>query len=357
MWRRCYALKLNNVHTLCYLYGALIQPVASYGCEVWAPSVLLKKGKIVRDGKQEILHNTFMRQALGVKEKTPTFIVLHELDRDPLWMFWLRQCTKFWNKVAALADTELTKHALLENVGMVVQEGNKECWAYSFLHCMCALGVIERPSQVVLSTNSDDGMPTKLQPFPLHSVNTAMQRLAGEAWATAAAAGPPRDIPSDQHEGFKLATHSAWFRADGGVDKRKSFARHLKWRQQITAVARFRMGSHHLDIESRRWGMGQTIRSSRVCSCCDMNIVEDEMHVVLECSLYEREREEFFSSIGMRQEEVGRGGMKGVMNGDGSLQHWQAVARFLLACSRRRAEMRKHQIDHGIIPGHMTVDM
>jgi hypothetical protein len=199
---------------------------------------------------------------------------------------------------------------------------------------MCALGVLDHPSQVVLDTNPDDGMPTKLQLIPLQGVNTAMQRHAGEAWATAAAAGPPRDIASDQHDGFKLATHSAWFRVDGSVDKRKSFARHLKWRQQISAVARFRMGSHHLDIDSRRWGLGQTIRSSRVCTCCEMNIVEDEMHVVFECSLYERERAELFEVTGVKHGEVDCRDMKGTMNGDGSLRHWHIF--FWRAVGRER---------------------
>jgi hypothetical protein len=94
-----------------------------------------------------------------------------------------------------------------------------------------------------------------------------------------------------------------------------------------------------------------------VCTCCEMNIVEDEMHVVFECSLYERERAELFEVTGVKHGEVDCRDMKGTMNGDGSLRHWQAVAHFLLACSRKRAEVRMHQIDRGIIPGHMTVDM
>jgi hypothetical protein len=58
----------------------------------------------------------------------------------------------------------------------------------------------------------------------------------------------------------------------------------------ITAAA-FRMGSHSLNIEARRWGKGKrfTSRPFRRCTCCDLGIVEDvedEMHVVFECPVY-----------------------------------------------------------------------
>lgn len=356
MWRRCYALKLSNVRTLMYLYGALIQPIASYGCEVWAPSVLFKNGKIIQQGEQEVMQNNFMRQALGVRDTTSTSIVFEELNKDPMWMFWLRQCCKLWNRVIALPDTELIKQALLENVCMAVVEGNKSCWAYCFLQCMCALGVLALPSQVILEAGPN-GMPIKLGSILLTGVDTAMRLPATAEWSKAQAAGPPRCSADAQHDGVKCATYAAWFRVDGGVNKNEAFTAHLKWRQQITAVARFRMGSHNLDIDARRWGQGQIARSQRICTCCDNQNIEDELHMVFECDLYHNERALFFGAIKASQESIEARDMKRVMNGDGSLGHWQAVAHFLQTCSKIRADKRAEQIADGIIPAYLKISM
>jgi hypothetical protein len=355
MWRRCYALRIRNVNTLCYLFGALIQPVASYGCEVWAPDVLCKKrGEgIIRDGKQEHMHNTFIRQALGLRECTPVEIMLGELGRKPLWTFWLCQCCKFWNKTVALPDTDLTKQALLENVCMAVSDNCKECWAHCFLQCMCTLGIFDQFSQAVQETG-DDGRPRKLLPMNMAIATTAMQRSMVEAWAAAKAQGPPRDIPADQHKGFKLAVHAAWFQVEDSFDKRKSFAAHLKWKQHITAVARFRMGSHSLDIEARRWGKEFTSRPFRRCTCCDLGIVEDELHVVCECPAYGEARKRFMDN---ELERGGQSGMKSLMNGDGSERHWQAVAQYLITCGKIRANIRLQQIQNGTIAESRSVDM
>jgi hypothetical protein len=273
-----------------------------------------------------------------------------------MWMFWLQQCCKFWNRVVALPETELIKHALLENVCMAVVEGNKECWAYCFLQCMCTLGVLAHPSQVVLETGLN-GVPIKLGALTLAGVDHAMRQPTIAEWIKVQMAGPPCGIADDKHDGIKRSTYAAWFRVEGGVNKNTAFTTHLKWRHQITAVARFRMGSHGLDIDARRWGQGQIARSQRLCTCCDTGKVEDELHMVFECDLYHKERKVFFEAIKASRGSIDGRDMKRVMNGDGSLGHWQAVAHFLLACGKNRAEKRERQIAEGTIPTYLNITM
>ncbi len=59
MWRRCSVLKLHNVRTICHLFDALVRPIASYGCEIWAPDTLCKNG-MARGAHHELLDNTFV---------------------------------------------------------------------------------------------------------------------------------------------------------------------------------------------------------------------------------------------------------------------------------------------------------
>jgi hypothetical protein len=111
----------------------------------------------------------------------------------------------------------------------------------------------------------------------LAALGTAMQRAAATAWQAVVAGCHPRDIQDEQHSGIKLATKQ-WFRPIKGFMKKEAFTAHLGVRHEITEVARFRKCSHSLDVEARRWGDRKIARSLRLCSCCDMGKVEDEMH-------------------------------------------------------------------------------
>ena len=196
-------------------------------------------------------------------------------------MFWVKQCCKFWNKTIALPDGDIVKHALFESVHMALGPAKAESWAGRFLRNMCALGVISEPAQV-MEQHADDMTPIKLRPIGLAAAYTAMRRPMTDTWVEMKTRGSPRDIPEDRSDGYKLATYSAWFAVDK-FDVRKSFISHLCGRQDITRVARFRMGSHSLDIEARRWAQNRINRSNRVCTCCEMELMEDEQHVVVEC--------------------------------------------------------------------------
>jgi len=362
--RRCHALGLKHVHTLCYLFNALVKPIASYGCEVWAPDIMCKhrSGELVREGEQEKMICGFLRQIIGVQKSTPTHIILRELGMKPMWLFWLKQCVSFWNKTVKLSHGDLINSALRESVHMALgadanASANRECWAYLFLRCMCAIGVISHPQQALKT--EEDVRRRQLVAFDTDAVMAAAQRPHVEIWAAAAAAGDPRGIPDDQHGGIKLATYAAWFAADYGNEKYSTFAAHLNQWQHITTVACFRMGSHRLDVNTRRWGPDRVGRSRRVCYCCESNTVEDEKHMMMECPVYHAEREIFLNSIHGHVTDTDNEllVMRAWMNGDGTREHWQAVVRFLMSCRRVRAKLRCELIAAGKIPASWAIDM
>ena len=124
------------------------------------------------------------------------------------------------------------------------------------------------------------------------------------------------------------------------------FVFHLCDKDQVQAVARFRMGVHWLNSEGMRKGLdGKLIpRSCRVCQCCGSGSREDEMHV-LECHHYNeirhRYQDLFPNDYGNNlvctaaDDHI----MKMVMNGDGSRGFWNRFANFLLACKRSREKV------------------
>jgi hypothetical protein len=60
-----------------------------------------------------------------------------------------------------------------------------------------------------------------------------------------------------------------------------------KNREIRKCVAKFRTGSHWLEIQRGRFTKPQTEREDRLCKKCNLGLVEDEVHVVFICPLYE----------------------------------------------------------------------
>ena len=110
LWKRCKEIDLANAKTVSYLYGALIQPILNYGCEVWATDRLgninTSQGLV---GKCETIHTKFLKRALGVRNSTSNNLVLNELNRSPTWTHWLKQCVGFWNKIVIRKDDDIVK--------------------------------------------------------------------------------------------------------------------------------------------------------------------------------------------------------------------------------------------------------
>eukprot|EP00245_Coleochaete_scutata_P005250 TRINITY_DN18672_c1_g1_i2.p1 TRINITY_DN18672_c1_g1~~TRINITY_DN18672_c1_g1_i2.p1 ORF type:complete len:103 (-),score=15.15 TRINITY_DN18672_c1_g1_i2:136-444(-) len=54
----------------------------------------------------------------------------------------------------------------------------------------------------------------------------------------------------------------------------------------LKALAKFRCGSHELEVEKGRHRVPFVSRDMRLCCHCDMGKVEDEAHFLFECPLY-----------------------------------------------------------------------
>ena len=53
------------------------------------------------------------------------------------------------------------------------------------------------------------------------------------------------------------------------------------------ASAKFRIGNYSLRIESGRFTIPKTPEDLRICDHCSLNSVENEMHVLFQCDLYD----------------------------------------------------------------------
>ena len=331
MWRKCYSLRITNVRTLCYLFDTLVRSIASYGCEVWGPRVIARVDMHNLGKPHEMLQNMFLRQALGVRSSTPIAVMLSDMGREPMWMFWIRQGVKFWNRTIMLPDQDLIRSCVCESVLMATSAvAVTECWAHHFIACMQRLGVIRSHDDLILKNPSGSW---QLRPLPVKQLEAALKRAADGSWV-GAPQGSPRQIPDSRHEGFKLTTYSYWFKHTSVFDKRVAFSTHLNDRASIMAVARFRMGSHNLNVESLRWSKVRVPRSQRVCRCCSSGIVEDEMHIMMECTMYDDLRSDYMWTRDITVESANMKMMVDCQSGE----QWNAFATYIRACFKRRTD-------------------
>lgn len=336
MWRRCYDLGIRNVRTLCYLFDALVRPIMSYGCEVWAPDIIHKCMSKGVTSAYEALHNSFMRQMLGVRDSTPVHIMLHELDRLPIWMFWLCQCIRFWNKTVELPNGDLLKSCLLQNWAVSItspHSASRSMWTYYLCNCLMQLGLIKSPNELA-EKNMD---VWQLRAIDMDDVQDALQEHLDRVWSSARATSP-RAIPDSDHVGFKIAVYGAWFKPEGGIDKRRAFTSYLSNPQDITNVARFRMGSHNLFIESMRWGKDRLPRSLRKCCCCNLGVVEDEVHFLLECPMYAAQRSDLQRILDFPTGAPVDNCFRQVVDCSSQIQ-WRAFATYIRNCLKLRDDV------------------
>ena len=92
-----------------------------------------------------------------------------------------------------------------------------------------------------------------------------------------------RAVPDSERAGFKLFTFSKWFQVKSNV--KETFWYNLSRPNLIFAVARYRMGSHWLSVETGRFEKPVVLRSKRLCKCCNIGCREDELHMIY-CPFY-----------------------------------------------------------------------
>ena len=67
--------------------------------------------------------------------------------------------------------------------------------------------------------------------------------------------------------------------------------------KHMFTIARFRMSSHILAIETGRHAKPKIAKEERKCRYCKLDDVEDEEHFLLKCPLYNEERLYLFNSV------------------------------------------------------------
>ena len=174
--------------------------------------------------------------------------------------------------------------AFEENLGLARE--NKYCWSRETIKLMKEIEIeIDGENEVVLSKGILNGA---LGDFSERVFETAMSQAERDHRDFLSS-----DLFVNGGPGERKRTYLRLFRGIGSpLDvPQPGLQRELM---------RFRMGNHPLRVVTGAWGPGFQNRAGRLCPCCSMGVVEDEVHFVLECPRYASLRNSPYPGLNFR---------------------------------------------------------
>ena len=113
----------NSVQLLVRLQQAILQPCASYACEVWAPA----SACIGPFRNLQQLQRAFLCRACRVKKTVPVDIIFQELQQMRWHDFWWRRVSSFWSALVE-ADTGSLHSIIFHDAIQLALAGCKFSW-------------------------------------------------------------------------------------------------------------------------------------------------------------------------------------------------------------------------------------
>jgi hypothetical protein len=237
-----------DIKTKLLLFDSMVAPIITYGCEVWGIYDLAEVDK---------LHLKFCKQILGVRQQTSNAAVLGELGRFPLSVICKERALNYWCKIMRSQNTLINRvFNTLTSDDACMNIDRKMCW----------------PNAV--KTTLDDLGYSNVWLHQYHEIDyicMLKQRV--------------RDVYIQ-----------TWFECIQSQSKLKyyiifkkefcfeTYLNCIDNEKHRIALSRFRLCSHHLEIERGR--LNNIDINDRKCKVCTSDMIESEFHFLCICPIY-----------------------------------------------------------------------
>ena len=243
------------------VFDCQILPILEYASDIWYT------GDSVND--LEKIHLKFIKSTLGVRKQTPTPAIYGDTGRFPLIIRQHIKAVQYWCRILDLSQNHPVRNAY--NMLLELDSTGFTNWCSRIRSVLELTGLDQAwETQHIGNTNK----------FML-SFKDSIVRIFTQRWK--------QDIGSSS----KLRTYSL-------VKKSlcvEPYILNIKGNHLITAMARYRMSSHDLKIERGRFNNPITPINQRICTRCESNVIDDEIHLLLHCNAMNNEREILLNSI------------------------------------------------------------
>jgi hypothetical protein len=303
MRRRAFELGACSVEQQLLLFDIFVSPVLSYGCEVWGVDLLDRP-----DCASERVHRWFCRRVQGLPKQAASAVVLAELGRQQLRLQWVRQLVRFWNRLQTSASEpdRVLAWALEDNLSLM-REGSdiasgSPCWCRRWLSFLQSapsnsgtfVWLTELREETIVERASAAFFQQALEPTqPKSKTASITQQLSPANQHGSHTHQPPSD--SSTSSTTKFAYYLKHVRGDLPLDHIAPHLLQVPDCKHRIALSRFRTSCHDLRIERERY-LPQAIkapRHERTCLLCASPQIEDELHMIFDCPIYDDLRFEF----------------------------------------------------------------
>ena len=282
---------LSQLDIRCRMFDVLVEPVLSYGCQVWGPAVFHKH---VQTAQREVymcdaekVHMHFLRYTTGVG-KCCVDVLLRDMHRQPVLHHWVVLCARQWTKFAEMDPdhSRVARSAWLADIALMRGSDTggrpyKKCWSYRLLSTLQQIGVLQ-------ASDWDTSVDLTQLRIDEAQVKARLAACMHARWARVAN-GDPRVAPS---AGVAKNTHVSWVYAyspAADYTDRKSAPPHMHLclsTRYLRVLAQLRVGWAHLEVQLGRQRRPKVPRQQRLCRVCGAGEVEDLRHFVFECDAY-----------------------------------------------------------------------
>ena len=217
------------------LFDSLISPILMYGSEI------LYNGREQNDFEK--IHLSYLKNMLGVRKQTPTLAIYGDTGHFPLLLKQQVQTLKYWARLIALPDNHILKKSVQLSLGTRQYRNRK-------LDYVC--------KNINFNLNLGSFWETQTIERRCRFINNVKQQTEDkfiDDWT---------EKISCQNQHTKLRTYNTF----SFFPKLATYVSDLTDTRLIAAVARLRLSSHNLEIESGRHTRPKTPVANRICRRC-----------------------------------------------------------------------------------------
>ena len=251
-----------EVNTQCHLFDSMIKPILSYGCEVW--------GTREYDVLEKVLLH-FCRAILGVGPKCTKAAMLGELGRLPLYIWHQQRTARYLTRIMRGTNSSLLNDAMQLSICMAKDGFHSWVW-----HVVTFVNNLDIPAEL-------ESLPQCLKEISNDEIQERLKNEYINKWRTVLWDHTPRGSGG----GNKLRTYRT-IKAQYEIEH---YLYTIKIREHRVAMARLRLSCHPLRIETSRYNRPYLSAPHRYCYFCMHNchysVVEDELHFMCFCPLYD----------------------------------------------------------------------
>ena len=227
------------------LFDSLIMPILLYGCEIWGFENITMIEKI---------HLKYLKYIIGLKQSTPTCMVLGETGRYPLSISIRCRMISYWSKLLCQKESKLSN--IMYKV--IYQYNSHVVYTSPWLSEIKNILGNTGHSFICLSQILPDNFSI------VHAVKNSLQDQYVQEWNT---------IINNSSKCVLYRTFKRNFVFENYLTTLSPYNRKL--------FCKFRTINHKLPIEVGRYS-GRP-RFTRNCDKCDMEELGDEFHFILQC--------------------------------------------------------------------------